>query len=291
MLNLLGSLLTEIAKLILKPVVKHNLSVMFAELNSQIGGITGSVAKTPDIWNADVFAFIRQLSENVMMPIAGMIISAVLSYELITVAIDKNNMHDFDTGLFFRFLFKSCIAVLLLSKTFDMTMAFFDVGRYLVDKATASITGISAVDYGSQLKAAFEAQYDTFDFGELLEFTLETTAVTMAMRILSIIISVVLYGRMIEIYMYISIAPIPFATLTNREWGQMGTNYLKAIAALALQGFFIVICVGIYAVLVRSLSVSSDVSKSMRAVFCFTVVLCFSLMKTGSFAKSITGAH
>ena len=119
--------ITEFIKEMLQGWVLSNLETMFTDVNDKVGTIAGEVSKTPSSWNSGIFNMVQTLSENVIVPIAGMIISFVLVYELITMVIDKNNMHDFDTSLFFRFLFKACIAVSLLSQTFDIVMAVFDV--------------------------------------------------------------------------------------------------------------------------------------------------------------------
>ena len=234
---------------------------------------------------------IRTLSENVVVPIAGMIISFVLIYELITMVIDKNNMHDFDTSLFFRFLFKACIAVMLLSKTFDIVMAVFDVGSHVVTQAAVSISGSTSLDVQATLTTMFNNQIDTMGIGELIGLGMETMVISLCMKIMSVLITVILYGRMIEIYLYVSVAPIPAATVTNREWGTIGTNYLKGLVALAFQGFFIMVCVAIYAVLVASVAVAGNLHSALWSVAAYTVILCFSLFKTGSLSKSIFNAH
>jgi hypothetical protein len=120
---------------------------------------------------------------------------------------------------------------------------------------------------------------------------METLIISNAMKLLSILITVILYGRMIEIYLTCSIAPIPFATLTNREWGQIGNNYIRGLLALAFQGFFMMICVAIYALLVQSIIVTDNIHKSILQIAAYTVILCFTLFKTGSLSKSIFNAH
>ena len=283
--------ITEFIKDMLKGWVLSNLDTMFTDVNDKVGTIAGEVSRTPSAWNAGIFSMVRTLSENVIIPIAGMVISFVLIYELITMVIDKNNMHDFDTVLFFRFLFKACIAVMLLSKTFDIVMAVFDVGSHIVAEASSAISGSTSLDVGATLVAMFNSQIDTMEIGELIGLGLETMIVSLGMKIMSVLITVVLYGRMIEIYLYVSVAPIPAATVTNREWGSVGTNYLKGLIALAFQGFFIMVCVAIYAVLVSGVAVSSDLHSALWSVGAYTVILCFSLFKTGSISKSIFHAH
>lgn len=246
---------------------------------------------TPSAWNAGIFGMVQTLSENVVIPIAGMIISFVLIYELISMVIDKNNMHDFDTGLFFRFLGKACIAVMLVSKTFDIVMAVFDVGSYVVAQAAGSISGSTSIDVEAALVSMLNSQIDTMEIGELIRLGLETMIISLCMKIMSVLITVIMYGRMIEIYLYVSVAPIPAATVTNREWGSIGTNYLKGLVALAFQGFFIMVCVAIYAVLASGITVAADLHSALWSVGAYTVILCFSLFKTGSVSKSIFNAH
>ena len=283
--------ITDFIKEMLQGWVLSNLETMFTDVNDKVGTIAGEVSKTPSSWNSGIFSMVQTLSENVIVPIAGMIISFVLVYELITMVIDKNNMHDFDTSLFFRFLFKACIAVSLLSKTFDIVMAVFDVGSHVVTQAAASISGSTSLDVQATLTSMFNSQIDSMGIGELIGLGMETMIISLCMKIMSVLITVILYGRMIEIYLYVSVAPVPCATVTNREWGTIGTNYFKGLCALAFQGFFIMVCVAIYAVLVASVAVASNLHSALWSVAAYTVILCFSLFKTGSLSKSIFNAH
>lgn len=283
--------ITDFIKEMLQGWVLDNLGTMFTDVNDKVGTIAGEVSKTPSTWNSGIFSMVRTLSENVVIPIAGLIISFVLIYELITMVIDKNNMHDFDTSLFFRFLFKACIAVMLLSKTFDIVMAVFDVGSHVVTQAASSISGSTSLDVEATLTSMFNSQIDTMGIGELIGLGLETMVISLCMKIMSVLITVILYGRMIEIYLYVSVAPVPCATVTNREWGTIGTNYFKGLCALAFQGFFMMVCVAIYAVLVAGVAVSDNLHTALWSVAAYTVILCFSLFKTGSLSKSIWNAH
>ena len=283
--------ITDFIKEMLQGWVLSNLSTMFTDVNDKEGTIAGEVSRTPSTWNAGIFNMVQTLSENVMVPIAGMIISFILIYELITMVIDKNNMHDFDTGLFFRFLFKACIAVMLLSKTFDIVMAVFDVGSHMVTEAGVWISGSTSLDVQTTLITMFDNQIGSMGIGELIGLAMETMIISLCMKIMSVLITVILYGRMIEIYLYVSVAPIPAATVTNREWGSVGTNYLKGLMALAFQGFFIMVCVAIYAVLVAGVAVAGNLHSALWSVAAYTVILCFSLFKTGSLSKSILNAH
>ncbi len=283
--------ITEFIQEILQGWVLSNLDTMFTDVNEKVGTIAGEVGQTPSAWNGSIFSMIRNLSENVMIPIAGMIISAILCYELITMVMDKNNMHEMGSEFFFRYLIKACVAVMLLSKTFDITMAIFDVGNHIVTNAAGVISGNTSIDVTATLTSMFNSQLSTMDIGELVQLGIETMIVGLCMKIMSVLITVILYGRMIEIYLYISVAPVPFATLSNREWGSIGSNYIKGLCALAFQGFFIMVCVGIYSVLVSGVAVAGNLHTALWSVAAYTVILCFSLFKTGSFAKSILNAH
>lgn len=244
--------ITEFIKELLQGWVLTNFETMFTDVNDKVGPIAGEVSKTPSTWNCGIFDMIKTLSDNVMIPIAGMIISFVLVYELISMVIDKNNLHDFNTAIFIRFFMKACIAVMLLSKTFDIVMAVFDVGSHIVNSAAVAISGETSIDVSSTLQTMLNEQFSEMSIGELLGLGMETMIVSLCMKIMSVLITVILYGRMIEIYLYVSVAPVPCATVTNREWGTIGTNYFKGLCALAFQGFFMMVCVAIYAVLVAA---------------------------------------
>lgn len=278
-------------KELLQGWVLCNLDTMFTDVNTKVGTIANEVGKTPSNWNSGIFTLIKDLSENVMIPIAGLIISAILCYELISMVMDKNNMHEMGSEFFFRYLIKACIAVLMLSKTFDITMAIFDVGNHIVTEAAGVITGSTSLDVNATLQTMFNNELSTMSIGNLVALGLETMLCSLCMKIMSVLITVIIYGRMIEIYLYVSVAPVPFATLSNREWGSIGTNYIKGLAALAFQGFFIMVCVGIYSVLVSAIAVTGTLHSAIWSVMAYTVILCFSLFKTGSLAKSICNAH
>lgn len=290
-MNTIVDRITELIKEMLQGWVMANLSGMFTDVNDKVGTIAGQVSMTPSVWNPSIFNMIKNLSDTVVVPIAGIIITYVLCYELITMVIDKNNMHEFDTSLFFRYLFKACIAVTLLSKTSDIVMAIFDVGGHMVNQAASTITSSTSIDVGATIESMFSSQLSSMEIGELIGLGIETMFCSFCMKIMSVLITVVLFGRMIEIYLYVSVAPVPFATLTNHEWGTIGTNYIKGCVALAFQGFFIMVCVGIYAALIATISVSANLHSALWQVMAYTVVLCFSLFKTGSLSKSVLNAH
>lgn len=271
-------------------MITSNLTTLFDDVNTKVGTITTEVGQTPQGWNAGIFQMVQNLSENVIVPIAGLIITFVLCYELITAITEKNNMHDIDTFVFFKYVFKACIAVYLLSNTFTITMAVFDVAQSVVNSAGGIIAGNTNIDISSTI-ATMQTEMQTMELGGLVQLALETMVVSLCLKIMSILITVILYGRMIEIYLTVSVSPIPFATMANREWGNIGTNYFKSLFALGFQGFFMMVCVAIYAVLVNSMTISADIHAALFSVAAYTVILCFSLMKTGSLSKAIFGAH
>lgn len=275
---------------LLSGMIKSNLTTMFADVNEKTGEIAAQVGQTPQGWNGGIFGMIQNLSNSVIVPIAGMIITFVLCYELITLITEKNNMHDIDTFMFFKYFVKMWIAVYLVSNTFTITMAVFDVGQSVVSQAAGVITNDTAVDISAAL-VDIDAQLEALGISELVLLALESLIISFCMKIMSVVITVILFGRMMEIYLFTSVAPIPFATMTNREWGQIGTNYFRGLLALAFQAFLMMVCVGIYSVLVSSLTASGDLMKALLEVASYTVLLCFALLKTSSLSKAIFNAH
>jgi len=275
---------------LLTGMVSSNLTNMFTDVNEKTGDIASQVGQTPQGWSGSIFSLIQNLSDSVIVPIAGMIITFVLCYELISMLTEKNNMHDIDTWMFFKYFFKMWVAVWIVSHTFTITMAVFDVGQSVVSRAAGVISSDTAINIDTMI-STMETAMESMEIGELVILALETMLVSLCMKIISVFITVILYGRMIEIYLYSSVGAIPFATMSNREWGQIGNNYLRGLFALAFQGFFMMVCVGIYAVLVANIQMSDNIHSALFGVMAYTVILCFSLMKTGNFARSIFNAH
>ena len=289
-MNTIIERITEAIKEILIGMIQNGLEGMFVEVNDKVGTIASQVGQTPQGWNAGVFNLIQNLSQTVIVPIAGLIITFVLCYELITMVTQKNNFHEFETYNIFLWIFKAYVAIYLVTNTFNITMAVFDVGQHIVNGAAGVISGSTAVDASAAIATLTESLED-MEIGELFLLAMETLLISLTMSILSVIITVIMYGRMIEIYLYTSVAPIPFATMTNKEWGNIGNNYLKGLFALEFQGFFMLVCVGIYSVLVTAMTISTNLHGAMFSVAAYTVVLAFSLFKTGSLSKSIFNAH
>jgi len=270
--------------------ITSNLSGMFDTVNSKVGEIAGEVGKTPSAWNGGVFSMIQNLSDNVIIPIAGIILTFVMCYELIQMVIEKNNLHDIDTFMFFKWIFKTFVAVLILTNTFNIIMGIFDMSQHVVSSAAGVIITDTSIDITTVI-ANMEESLKAMELGPLLGLWFQSTLIGFTMTALSICIFVIIYGRMIEIYLMTSMAAIPLATMVNREWGSMGQNYLRAMLALGFQAFLIMVCVGIYAVLVQSISTDGDIIKAVWTCVGYTVLLCFSLFKTSSMAKSLFNAH
>ena len=289
MLNILD-IITDWIKGILRDCIMGNLDGMFDQINSEVGEVAANVGTTPAAWNAGVFSMIRNLSDNVVVPIAGMIITFVLCYELISMLMEKNNFHDFETFAIYKWILKAFIAVYLVTHTFDNTIAIFEMGQNVVQQSAGIITGTTSLDFATVI-GDVSAQLEAMELGELFGLLVETMLLKITMPILSFCVMIVLVGRMIEIYIYCSIGAIPFATMTNREWGQMGNNYLRGLVALGLQGFFIMICVAIYAVLIGQITSGTNLHIAIWQCAGYTVLLCFSLFKTGSVSRSIFNAH
>lgn len=269
--------------------IMGNLSGMFDSVNQQVGQIAGDVGTTPANFSPAVFSMIRNISESVILPIAGMVLTFIACYELIQMLIEHNNLANFETWTFFKWVFKTFLAVTLISNTFNITMAVFDVAQQVISRSGGLISGSTSVSDATL--TAMQATLEGMDLGPLLGLYLQTFVVQVTMLALSAIIFVIVYGRMVEIYLMISLAPIPFATFGNHEQSHTGQNYLRSLFALGFQGFLIMICVGIYAVLIQNLSFSDNIISSIWGVMGYTVLLAFTLFKTGSLAKSVFAAH
>lgn len=289
----MGGILDKISDAIkefLMGLIESNLTNMFTDVNDKVGTIATEVGKTPSSCNGSIYTMVKGLSDNVIVPIAGIIITFVLCYELISMVTEKNNMQEMDTWMFFKWFFKAAVAIYLLTNTFNIVMAVFDIGQHVVGGAAGVIGGSTSIDIASTLDT-MRTGMEAMEIGELLGLSIETLLISLCLKIMSILITVILYGRMIEIYLTVSVAPIPFATITNREWGNIGTNYFRGLFALAFQGFLIMVCVGIYAVLINNMIIADDIHSALFSVAAYTVILCFSLFKTGSLSKSIFNAH
>lgn len=269
--------------------IMGNLSGMFDSVNQQVGQIAGDVGTTPANFSPAVFSMIRNISESVILPIAGMVLTFIACYELIQMLIEHNNLANFETWTFFKWVFKTFLAVTLISNTFNITMAVFDVAQQVISRSSGLISGSTSVSDATL--TAMQATLEGMDLGPLLGLYLQTFVVQVTMLALSAIIFVIVYGRMVEIYLMVSLAPIPFATFGNHEQSHTGQNYLRSLFALGFQGFLIMICVGIYAVLIQNLSFSDNIISSIWGVMGYTVLLAFTLFKTGSLAKSVFAAH
>ena len=278
----------EFFKELLLGGIQANLESMFLDINDKVGAVATDVGKTPMGWNGDVFAFIKSINDSVIIPIAGLIITAVLCIELISMVMQKNNMHDTDTFEFFKYIIKMWIAVWLVSHAFEFSMAVFDVAQHMVNKA-AGVINTSATVSGDQIVAMMDTLKEK-GLGELVMILFETSLIKVAIQVISVVIMLVVYGRMFEIYVYSSVSAIPFATMGNKEWGQIGTNYIKGLFALGLQGLFLMVCLGIYAVLVKTIKIT-DIHTSTMTILGYAVLLGLMMLKSGTLAKSVLNAH
>ena len=271
--------------------IVSNLSGMFDSVNSQVGEIAGQVGATPQAWNGTIYSMVRTLSDNVIIPIAGVILAFVMTLELIQMVSDKNNMHgDVDTWMFFKWIFKTACAVLIVTNTWNIVMGVFDVGQSVVNSAAGVIVSDASIDINTVV-VDLEERLMEMDIGPLFGLWFQSLFVGICTWALTICIFIITYGRMIEIYLVTSVAPIPMATMVSKESGNMGQNYLRSLFALAFQAFLIIVCVAIYAALVRNIAVDTDISYAIWTCMGYTVLLCFTLFKTGSMAKSIFSAH
>ena len=282
--------ITEFFQEIIIGIIQANLEAMFLDINENVSLVATEVGKTPTGWNAEVFSFVKSINDTVIIPIAGIIITAVLCIELINMVMEKNNMHsDTDTFDFFKYIIKMWVAVWFVSNAFTFSMAVFDVSQTLVTKAAGVINTSASLD-AMDVAAMVEHLKDE-SLWNLILIALDTSLVKLSIQVVSIIITVITYGRMIEISLYSSVSAIPFATMGNKEWGQIGTNYIKGLFALGLQGLLLMICLGIYAVLVKTIHITTDIHKSIFGVLGYTVLLGIMMLKSGTIAKSIMNAH
>ena len=265
------------------------LSNTFQSVNDQVGAIATEVGTSPADFQPAVYAMISTISENVIMPIAGILLTFIACYELIQLVISHNNLANFETWIFWKWIFKTFVAVMLITNTMNITMAVFDVAQHVVTESGSIIADSTAID--DSTLATMEATLMTMDIGPLLSVFLQSFIVRFLINILSVLIFVIVYARMIEIYLMVSLAPIPFATFGNKEQSMIGQNYLRSLFALGFQGFLIMVCVGIYAVLIQTVAFSSDIIGSLWGVVGYTILLAFTLFKTGALAKSILHAH
>lgn len=289
-MNFLWDKVTEWLKELLIGSIMSNLTGLFDNVNRQVAGVADNVGATPQAWNDGVFGMIRNLSDNVILPIAGVILALVATLELIQMIVDRNNMHDMDTFMLAKWVFKTACAVVIVTNTWNIVMAVFDVAQSVVSRASGLVIADTDIRIDSVI-VGLEAKLAEMELGALFGLWVQSMFVGFTMWALAICIFIITYGRMIEIYLVTSVAPIPMATMANREWGQMGQNYLRSLFALGFQAFLIIICVAIYAVLVRGIAVESDVSTAIWTCMGYTVLLCFTLFKTSSLARSIFHAH
>ena len=210
-MDFLTDWLTNWLKELLIGGIMGNLEGLFDTVNTQVGEIAAQVGTTPAAWHAGVFSLIRQLSETVILPIAGMVLTFVATYELIQMLLEKNNMHEVDVANLYKWMFKTACAILILSNTFNIVMAVFDVSQSVIAQAGGLIQG--STDVSADMLAELETSLEAMDLGPLLGLWLQSALIGFTMKAMGIIIFVLVYGRMLEIYLLTSLAPIPVAML------------------------------------------------------------------------------
>ena len=287
--SLWDSFVEKVKEMIVSGIL-DNLTDLFDATNEKVQEISDQVGTTPQAWNGGIYTMIRNLSESVIVPIAGLILAFVMTLELIQLIVDRNNMNEVDSWMIFRWVFKSAAAVLIVTNTWNIVMGVFDLSQTIVNRASGVIIRDASIDI-EIIIPDLEARLIEMDIGPLLGLWFQSLFVGICTSALTICIFLICYGRMIEIYLVTSVAPIPMATMMGKEWGGMGQNYLRSLLALGFQAFLIMVCVGIYAVLVRNIAVVDDISTAIWTCMGYTVLLCFSLFKTGSLAKSVFAAH
>ena len=289
-MDFLWDSITDWLKELLVSSILSNLSGMFDSVNDKVGDISTQVGMTPQAWNGGIFSMVQNLSETVILPIAGVILAFIMTLELIQLITDKNNLHDVDTWMFFRWSFKTACAILIVTNTWNIVMGVFDVAQSVVASASGVIGGSTSIDLATVVPD-LQTQLEAMELGPLLGLWVQSMFIGLTMWALTICIFLITFGRMIEIYLVTSVAPIPMAAMLGKEFGGMGQNYLKSLFALGFQGFLIMVCVAIYAVLVQGISTSTDITSAIWTCVGYTVLLCFTLFKTGSLTKSVFSAH
>ena len=289
-MDFLWASITDWLRDVLVSGILSNLSGMFDGVNEKIGDIAGQVGATPQAWNSSIFNMVHSLSETVILPIAGVMLAFIMTLELIQMVTERNSQHDVDSWMFFRWIFMTACAILIVSNTWNIVMGAFDAAQEVVSRSAGVITGDASIDLTAVIPD-MEAQLRAMELGPLLGLWFQSMFIGITMWALTICIFIITYGRMIEVYLVTSVAPIPMAAMLGKEFGGMGQNYLKSLFALGFQAFLIMVCVAIYAILVQSIAVSGDISKAIWTCMGYTVLLCFTLFKTGSLAKAVFQAH
>lgn len=276
--------------------IMSQLEGMFDTTNEMIGDIAGLVGETPMDWNAGIFNMVVQIADNAILPVAGVILAGVLTYELVQILIERNNNTDFDIVVIYKWLFKAAICVTLLTSVFAIVGGIFEIAQAAILEAGVAIVAADPLSAGSldDVRAVLENE-TLHSIGSLMAIAIQMFMLPFIFHLMRIVIWVVILGRFVEIYLAIAIAPIPFATFANREWASIGQNYVKTLAAYGLQGMLIMICVGIYAVLMGDFTaaLADPTVGFMSAIWMalgYGVLLCFAILKVPGLAKSLLGA-
>lgn len=284
----LSDTLTEWMQDLMIPGITSNINGIFDATNEQVADISFHVGQTPQAWNSSVYSMIRTLSDTVILPIAGVILAFVMTLELIQVVTERNNLQEIETWAFFKWAFRAAAAILIVSNTWNIVMGIFEAAQSIVRSAAGIIGGNAEL---APSTAELETTLRALGVGELFGVYLESLLLSFAAKAVSIIVMIIIYGRMIEIYLVTSIAPVPMATMMNKSWGSIGQNYLRSLLALAFQAVMIIVCVGVYYTLIRTTPFTGNLLSGLFTALGYSVLLCFILFKTSSLSKSVFNAH
>lgn len=266
-----------------------------------------ALTTTPNAYEGgDIFLIIDNICDNIVAPIGGMILVIILLYELISVVIGGNNFREFDTSIFFKWIFKCLCGIILISHTSDLIIGVFSMGSGITkDALELAVTGDVITEEISTIAGDIQTMLTTQcegDWGILVTFLLFSLIMWIAVVASLVIVMLVIISRMIEAFMYISIAPIPMSTFMNKEWGTIGNNWLRNLLAIAFQGVFIVVAIALFqtmftVTLQGMLEVdltdgaSIDLYFSMILCIVWAIALCFTVFRSSSVSKSVFNAH
>ncbi len=288
---------------ILADTVCSNLRSMMETIQTLTVGLDSELALSPDSYNADMWSMLQNVIDSAIVPVASLVLTAIMCLELISWLNEQNNMRT--TGdimaQFVKFIVRLFIGVLLVQKSYDITLWVFRLSNFVIFNAIGTInTSISAdILSGSSLEAIKETLV-TLEIGDLLTIIGVSFLASLATVIIQAAAWIVILGRVIQIYMYCSVGAIPYATLTHKETSGIGKNYLLNLAALGFQGFFMLIAIAMYGYLINDAISKLDpgdlvspmgfISFVLKLLCCGGALL-FTLIGSKSLSKSIFNAH
>lgn len=266
-----------------------------------------ALTTTPNAYEGgDIFLIIDNICDNIVAPIGGMILVIILLYELISVVIGGNNFREFDTSIFFKWIFKCLCGVILISHTSDIIIGVFSMGSGITkDALELAVTGDVITEEIATIAGDIQTMLTTQcegEWGILVTFLLFSLIMWIAVVASLVIVMLVIISRMIEAFMYISIAPIPMSTFMNKEWGTIGNNWLRNLLAIAFQGVFIVVAIALFqtmftvtlqGMLEVDLTDGASIDLYFNMILCivWAIALCFTVFRSSSVSKSVFNAH